>query len=404
MRLNSMFTLPQVQVAHLMRSFAVVCAGLLGICCQQAVSFAATEYVIVVKVLQSDDKGIIERKNGERWLIENGAGALSFRRYEGKKVLIDSPGFFCGVGSKMILPDDDQEARVWSAEKIDEHPVRPLIDKSAFRGEAGIGLKENTTQSVSLVSGTASSGLMAESAGSPGAVEPIPNRLISRERMAVTRPGLLGKRHASAQLLVGRAHVEVHDSSASLTLNGTGVGWFTQVNAPLLVTENEAIIGLGIDAFGSLGGSRLSGPGAVSDGIDTSSFNFDSDAFGGNVGVNVFYEAAESIRPFVQLGVCFLRTSGSASTSTDNFVVSSETNSSLLFGVGAELDVVESIAFRTSVVPALNGSKQVNFVNELFVNPQDRWFLRMSLITTVGAGCSIFTCRLPRSRQPFIHF
>jgi hypothetical protein len=82
-------------------------------------AYGAAEYVTVIKVLQNDDKGIIERRNGERWLIEKGVGAISFWRYEGKKILIYSPGMFCGVGSKVILSDDQQEARIWNAEQIE---------------------------------------------------------------------------------------------------------------------------------------------------------------------------------------------------------------------------------------------------------------------------------------------
>jgi hypothetical protein len=82
-------------------------------------AIAKAEYVTVIKVLENDDRGIIERRNGERWLIEKGIGALSFWRCEGKKVLIDSPGLFCGIGSKLIITDSGQEARIWKAEQID---------------------------------------------------------------------------------------------------------------------------------------------------------------------------------------------------------------------------------------------------------------------------------------------
>lgn len=77
----------------------------------------ATEYVLVVKVF--GDKGIIERRNGEQWIIEKGVGALSFWRYEGKRAVIQYPGIFGGVGSALILPDVQQEARIWSAERIE---------------------------------------------------------------------------------------------------------------------------------------------------------------------------------------------------------------------------------------------------------------------------------------------
>jgi hypothetical protein len=76
------------------------------------------EYVRVIKVLDSDYKAIIERRNGERYLIEHGVGVLSLWRHEGRNVLIHSPGLFLGVGSKLILADDDQSARIWDAQLL----------------------------------------------------------------------------------------------------------------------------------------------------------------------------------------------------------------------------------------------------------------------------------------------
>ncbi len=81
------------------------------------------EYVTVVKVLQDGDKAIIRRQNGQLWMIEKGAGAISLWRYEGKPVLIHSPGLFCGVGSKLLLPEISQEARIWNAEQLGDMPL-----------------------------------------------------------------------------------------------------------------------------------------------------------------------------------------------------------------------------------------------------------------------------------------
>lgn len=78
------------------------------------------EAVAVLKVMDSDYKAIIQRRNGETFLIEYGVGVISIWRYEGKAVLIHSPGLFCGVGSSIILPDDDQKARIWDAEQIEQ--------------------------------------------------------------------------------------------------------------------------------------------------------------------------------------------------------------------------------------------------------------------------------------------
>jgi len=81
-------------------------------------AFAVTEYVTVVKILQNDDYGIIVRANGDAYQIEKGVGCLSFWRYEGKQVLISSPGIFLGTGSQLILPDNDQKCRIWDSKKL----------------------------------------------------------------------------------------------------------------------------------------------------------------------------------------------------------------------------------------------------------------------------------------------
>jgi hypothetical protein len=80
--------------------------------------FAGTEAVILQKVMDTDSKAIIQRKNGEQHLIEYGIGVLSIWRYEGKVVIIDSPGLFLGVGSSIILSDADQKARIWDSKLI----------------------------------------------------------------------------------------------------------------------------------------------------------------------------------------------------------------------------------------------------------------------------------------------
>lgn len=99
------------------------------------IASADTEIVSVVKVLENGDKGIIERGNGETWLIEKGVGAISFSRFEGKKVLIQYPGLFCGIGSKLILPDVGQEARIWNAEQIVKERNRAAVTSAPSDSE-----------------------------------------------------------------------------------------------------------------------------------------------------------------------------------------------------------------------------------------------------------------------------
>jgi len=79
---------------------------------------ASVEAVYVSKVLDTDYKAIIVRSNGDAYLIEYGIGVLSLWRYEGRTVLVYSPGLFAGIGSKIIIPERDQEARIWDSEYL----------------------------------------------------------------------------------------------------------------------------------------------------------------------------------------------------------------------------------------------------------------------------------------------
>jgi hypothetical protein len=101
----------------------------------QHTAYASAEWVYVGKVFSNDDKGIIVRSNGEAYQIEKGVGCLSFWRYEGKRVLISSPGLFLGVGSELILPDAGQKCRIWDSESLGQwttpSPKSPQIKDNA---------------------------------------------------------------------------------------------------------------------------------------------------------------------------------------------------------------------------------------------------------------------------------
>lgn len=100
----------------LIPKFALFTYFLILIC--SGTTHAKTEWVLVTKTLDNDDKAIIVRSNGEAYLIEKGTGCLSLWRYEGKKVLISSPGLFLGVGSKLIIPELGQECRIWDYKEL----------------------------------------------------------------------------------------------------------------------------------------------------------------------------------------------------------------------------------------------------------------------------------------------
>lgn len=90
-------------------------------------SSGGVESVALVKIMDGEDKAIIQRHNGETYLIDYGIGGLSLWRYEGKSVLIHSPGRFCGLGSSIILPDNGQKARIWNAEPIDQSSTTAIM-------------------------------------------------------------------------------------------------------------------------------------------------------------------------------------------------------------------------------------------------------------------------------------
>lgn len=89
--------------------------------------YARAEYVYVQKTI--DDQAIIVRKNGDAYLIEKGVGCLSLWRYEGKIVLINSPGIFLGVGSELLIPERNQKCRIWNSEYLGfiKSPISPPL-------------------------------------------------------------------------------------------------------------------------------------------------------------------------------------------------------------------------------------------------------------------------------------
>lgn len=79
---------------------------------------AKIEEVVVLKVFDSKDKVMVQRTNGEIWLLEYGIGCLSLWRYEGKTIYVVSSGLFAGIGSKIIL-EDGGECRIWDSEQLE---------------------------------------------------------------------------------------------------------------------------------------------------------------------------------------------------------------------------------------------------------------------------------------------
>lgn len=76
------------------------------------------EAVLVVKSIEYDH-ALVQRINGELWLLNYGVGCLSLPSKEGREVYISSPGLlFAGIGSRLFIPDREQSCRIWSSEPV----------------------------------------------------------------------------------------------------------------------------------------------------------------------------------------------------------------------------------------------------------------------------------------------
>jgi hypothetical protein len=83
-----------------------------------APAFAGAEFVLLAKVLPGDERLVVQRLNGDQWLIAKGSGANSAFLYLGRQVIIISPNTFCGRGSSLFLIDVGQEAPLTAAEQL----------------------------------------------------------------------------------------------------------------------------------------------------------------------------------------------------------------------------------------------------------------------------------------------
>lgn len=153
------------------------------------VGASRAEYVYVIHADSLDRQAIVERSNGEQYLIEVGVGCLSLQFAEGDTVVIVSPGMFAGIGSRLVLPDRNQDCRILRSERIDSarpNPIRarglredaeravieaiPLQMQTGSPGNAQRQPSEKTVQPVNATSEGDGLGLVVMAALVAGAV------------------------------------------------------------------------------------------------------------------------------------------------------------------------------------------------------------------------------------------
>ncbi len=206
--------------------------------------------------------------------------------------------------------------------------------------------------------------------------------------------GLLGKGHVSSQFLLFDTR-----PANGFRFDNYSKGWRAQVNAPVIWLENEEpFSGVAMDLFASLNGVNLASQNILGD-------TNQSNSVGGDVGVNLFFHATEKLRPFATAGMIWDTTTLKSATvlrpemPPDPEIPATKTTTDLtkskgFVGLGAEVDLMDWIAWRSSIVFIADSLDKPDAVNEIFLRPSESWFVRLSLVIDtsgnkiggVGAG------------------
>lgn len=186
--------------------------------------------------------------------------------------------------------------------------------------------------------------------------------------------GLLGKGHVSSQFLLFDTK-----PANEFQFDNYSKGWRAQVNAPVIWLENEEpFSGVAMDLFASLNGVNLASQNALEDTEDTN----DADTVGGDVGVNLFFHATDHLRPFATAGMIWDTTQIDSATigPPPTTAKTNLTKSEGFIGLGAEVDLMDRVAWRSSFVYVADGLEEPDIVNDIFIRPSESWFVRLSLV------------------------
>ncbi len=192
--------------------------------------------------------------------------------------------------------------------------------------------------------------------------------------------GLLGKGHVSSQFLLFDTNL-----TNGFRFDNYSTGWQTQINAPIIWLENEEpFSGVAMDIFATLHGVTMA---SQNDFGDTNH----ADSIGGDLGFNMFFHATEHFRPFATAGMLWNSTELDSVTLArpaappdppipETTATTPITTRKTFFGFGAEVDLIDLVALRSSFVFQVDPQIDHDIVNELFIRPSQSWFVRLSLV------------------------
>ena len=103
---------------RLINPWQFVASLAIGVSAGAGPALADAEWVAVLRVARNGSEAIIQRKSGELWTIELGNGCPAIDLYERRWPAVQFDGFFAGVGSSFVLPDDEQVCEIWDANEM----------------------------------------------------------------------------------------------------------------------------------------------------------------------------------------------------------------------------------------------------------------------------------------------
>ena len=189
--------------------------------------------------------------------------------------------------------------------------------------------------------------------------------------------GLLGKGHVSSQFLLFETK-----PVNGFRFENYSQGWQAQINAPLIWLENDdPFSGVALDMFATLNGVKLASQNDLGDTNRAASI-------GGDLGFNLFFHAHEDLRPFATAGVIWDTTRLDSVTVTPPPTTARTdlVESAGFVGLGAEVDVVDWLAWRSSYVFKADAREEHDIINEVYIRPSQSWFARLSLVIDTGGN------------------
>lgn len=199
-----------------------------------------------------------------------------------------------------------------------------------------------------------------------------PTCLKAQDGTPAGRSGLLGKQYVRASYVWYGV-----DNATVAPADDTFQGFDFEINTPMPLLSSEW---LGSDFFAEYERQTLSGTNPAN------GMNIEADVDYIQLGTRLFAFPQSGIRPYVALGIGFVRDETRVAVGTT--VISSDTDleSQFLTNLGVEFDIADRAALRADFELDREDLDESTFEGVLIVWPQDRVFLRGGVTVPLADG------------------